>query len=331
MTGGTVAVVANPHARGDAAGLVDQVVAVVSAGGARAVVLRSAPADAADPVPGLDDLWERDDLETVVAVGGDGTARTVAETMARLGGLWPDGAPDDAVPGGPALVIVPGGTGNSVYRELWADLGWREMLEAVVAGRTRRRGVDLCRIVEADTAVLLGASTGFFRWTLDATARFPELAGRELYLAAGAAAAEELDAYRGSVEVDGVAIATGPIMLAAVGGAPRRSGTIHILPGAEIDDGLLDVCVLSVATREDFFGLMARAAEGTHVGEPGAFFARGRRVVLDCDVGELPFEHDGEVPALASSTVTLEVVAHAVAVLAPTSENDPASSSGLEN
>lgn len=331
MRGGTFAVVANPHARGDAAGIADEVVATLATTGAATEVLHTEPADATDPVPGLAGLWALPELAAVVAIGGDGTARSVAEAIARAAGRWPHGSPDRAVPGGAPLVIVPGGTGNSVYRELWADLDWRDMLAAVAAGCTRRRGVDLCRIVEVDRAVLLGASAGFFRWTLDATRRFPDLSGRELYLAAGAAAAAELEAYRGIVEVDGAVIADGPIMLAAVGGTPNRSGTIHVLPGSEIDDGLLDVCVLSVGTREEFFDLMGKAAKGAHAGAAGAVFARGRRVVLRSDDGELPFEHDGEILAVPAGTVTLEVVPHAVAVLAPTLENDPASTRRLEN
>lgn len=309
-----VAVVVNPHARGGAGELADGVVAGIVAAGAAPQVLHTAPSGSADPVPGLVDLDGRAEIDAVVAVGGDGTLRTVAEAIARAWGSWPNGLPDGAAPAGPPLFVVPGGTGNSVYRELWGDADWRDVLAAALSGRARRRGIDLYRIVEVDTAVLLGASAGFFRWTLDATRRFPDLEGRELYLAAGAAVAQELEPYRGSVDVDGVTIADGPIMLAAVGGAPRRSGTIHILPGSDMSDGLLDVCVLCAGSREEFFELMGKAVDGAHVGTTGAVFARGRQVVLRSHDGDLAFEHDGEILGARVDSVTIQVVPHAVAV-----------------
>lgn len=316
MTDALFAVVTNPHARGGAGQIADAVVEAITAAGMAVELLHTEATGAADPVPGLARLWTRPELEAVVAVGGDGTARSVAEAMARAAGPWPDAPPGD--PAGAPLVIVPGGTGNSVYRELWSDVAWPEMLAAVLAGRARRRVVDLYRIVDAaQRAVLLGASAGFFRWTLDATARFPDLTGRDLYLAAGAAVAEELEAYHGSVEVDGTVIAEGPIMLAAVGGAPHRSGTIHMLPASVIDDGLLDVCVLAVGTREAFFDLMGKAVDGAHMGEAGAVYAQGRRVTLRSDAADLPFEHDGEILATAGRSITMEVVPGALPVAAP--------------
>jgi len=312
------AVVSNPCARGPASELADAVVARIDAAGAGTHLLHTAPPDSAETVPGLAPLLHAPGVDLVFAVGGDGTVRAVAEAVARYGGTWPGGRDLTANgPAAPGIVIVPGGTGNSMYREVWADVPWEEMMAAVLEARSRVRAVDLYRIVESDTAVLLGASTGFFRWTLEATEQFPDLSGRELYAAAGAAVAETLEPYLGRVEVDGECVADGPIMLGVVGGAPRRSGTIHVLPGSEIDDGLLDVCVLTVATRGEFFDLMGKAVDGSHVGCSGAVFARGCNVALTSRDGELPFEHDGEILPVPGGKVTIEVVPHAVDIAAP--------------
>lgn len=310
--------VRNPHARGGAAHIADEVAARIHGTGAAVDVFETAAPDETDPVPGLADTLSGHRSAAVVVVGGDGSARTVAEVVSRHLGTWPAGTPGGGTsPGTVPITIVPGGTGNSMFRALWGDVAWQQALGAVLEGRAATRPIDLYRIVETDRAVLLGASTGFFRWTLDATARFPELTGRELYTAAGTAVAQELVAYRGRVEVDDVTVADGPIMLAAVGGAAHRSGTIHVLPGSELDDGRLDVCVLAVGTREEFFALMGKVVDGAHGGEPGVVLTRGRRVVLASDSGDLPFEHDGEIWREHTGRVTIDVVPAAIDVTCP--------------
>ncbi|MDX2277121.1 MAG: diacylglycerol kinase family protein [Hyphomonadaceae bacterium] len=57
------------------------------------------------------------DFDVIIVLGGDGTARAVAEL-----------APRD----GPPLILLPGGTLNVLPRALYGDLGWPEALKAAL-------------------------------------------------------------------------------------------------------------------------------------------------------------------------------------------------------
>jgi diacylglycerol kinase (ATP) len=307
------AVVVNPAARGGAAAIAQEVVARLGAMFDLVDVLETA--SAGDGVVVARDAVGVAGTSLVVAVGGDGTAREVAQGMAEGLGTWAFGgpAPSDA----PRLLFVPAGTGNSVHRALWGDLPWRESLEFLGRGHVVRRDLDLARIDGHDRAVLLGGSAGFLRWAVEATERYPELSGRELYAAAGLAAAQELRPYAGRVSVDGRLLCEGPMVLAAVGGAAQRGGTLLVLPHSLLDDGQLDVCVLTARNAEEAMGMLMLAVEGAHLDHAVVRYGRGRRVTLECLDGPLPFEHDGDVWGGEEGSLTLSVVAAAVPVVAP--------------
>jgi diacylglycerol kinase (ATP) len=254
-------------------------------------------------------------MSLVVAVGGDGTAREVAQGMAEGLGTWAGGGP--AGEAAPRLLIVPAGTGNSVHRALWGELPWEESVDLLARGSVARRDLDLARIEGHDRAVLLGASAGFLRWAVEATARFPALAGRELYAAAGLAAAQELRPYAGRVSVDGAVLCEAPTALAAVGGARRRGGSLTVLPRSVLDDGLLDVCVLTARNAEEALTMLMLAMEGAHLDHAGVRYAQGRTVTLECLDGPLPFEHDGDLWSGGERSLTLSVLPAAVPVVAP--------------
>jgi len=300
------AVIANPAARGGAVEVAERVAARLGTEVLRTAAAGDGVALARAAVEGA---------SLVVAVGGDGTAREVAQGMAEGLGTWPGGGPagDDA----PRLLVVPAGTGNSLHRALWGDQPWEETLDLLDRGRTVRRDLDLARIEGHDRAVLLGASAGFLRWAVEATSRFPGLAGRELYAAAGLDAAQRLTPYAGRVEIDGELLCDGPTALAAVGGARRRGGSLTLLPHSLLDDGLLDVCVLSARHAEEAIGLLMLAMEGNHLDQPGVRYAQGRRVVLERGDGPLPFEHDGDLWPGDDAAITLSVVPAAVPVVSP--------------
>jgi diacylglycerol kinase (ATP) len=293
--------VVNPTARGDSVAVAAQASEILRRSGIDVAVCETlARADV-----GVD--W-------VVAVGGDGTAREVAQGLATSLGTWPSGGP--AGPDAARLLILPAGTGNSVHKALWGDRTWQDTLDRALHGDAVRRDLDLLRIASHDHAVLLGASAGLLRWTLDATARFPELSGRELYATAGLAAAQELRPFAGRVTVDGRLLAEGPISLAATGGARRRGGSLLLFPHSRLDDSLLDVCVLVSRTSDEAIAQLLPAMEGRHLDAPGVHCARGSEVTLESLDGPLPFEHDGDAWPGEDTSITLRVVPAAVPTLA---------------
>ncbi|HZS14982.1 MAG TPA: diacylglycerol kinase family protein [Candidatus Dormibacteraeota bacterium] len=307
------AVVVNPAARGDPAQVAEDAARELRAMFAGVDVLRTAEpgggvalarAAASDPDVGL-----------VVAVGGDGTAREVAHGIALGLGTWTAGGPAPAAAA--QMLILPAGTGNSMHHALWSDRPWRESLALLGRGGTERCDVDLARISGDGQAVLLGASAGFLRWTVDATARFPHLSGRQLYMEAALSVATSLRPFPGAVSVDGRPLCEGPIALAAVGGAQRRGGSLAVLPRSVLDDGLLDVCVLLAPDGATAVEQLTAAMQGAHLELPGVHYAQGSAVTLRALDGPLPFEVDGDAWPGEASSVTLRAVPKAVPMVVP--------------
>jgi diacylglycerol kinase (ATP) len=267
------------------------------------------------------------DLALVLAVGGDGTAREVAEGMARGTGSWPGGG--DAVQRHgretPALFVVPGGTGNSLYRALFADVPVQEALRMVLGSEhsgARLRQLDLGRLVELDQAVVLGASAGLLASVLDTAHSTPEVSGRRRYEQAALELIGHPDELGTDVRVlvDGAVLVAGRLLLVALGGARHRGGSFELLPGSVLDDGLFDVCAIEMPAPERFGELFVAVAGGCHLGEPEVTYARGHNVVIEAAGDEaVPVEYDGDLMAgalPAGQSVTFEVVGGVLAAWA---------------
>jgi diacylglycerol kinase (ATP) len=205
----------------------------------------------------------------VVVCGGDGTVAAVAGEAATRGG---------------AVAVVPTGTGNDFARHLGLDP--RRPLDtlAVLEGG-RLAACDLGRATTADgthawfTTV---ANTGFDaeanRWANEVR----WASGTAVYVLA---TLRTLATYRPvnlRVVVDGVAL-EGPTWLAAVANARYYAGGMMIAPGAEVDDGQLDVCVIGRISRGGFLAGFPRVFRGTHPAVRGVETRRGRVVELSAD------------------------------------------------
>ena len=178
------------------------------------------------------------DVDLIVAVGGDGTVREVAEGMVRS-----PSRPDDQA--APVLLALPAGSGNSTCRNLWGELEWPEVLStALDPARSMVRNLDVMRLVEPDVDVLLGASSGFLADVLIGARTVTGLAGRDRYYAAAAGVLAAMPAHPTRVTVDGQVIHDGPASLAAVGGGRFRAYAFQFLPCSVLDDGELDICVI---------------------------------------------------------------------------------------
>jgi diacylglycerol kinase (ATP) len=237
----------------------------------------------------------------VFSVGGDGTAREVVHGLA--------GNPDAL------MFIVPAGTSNSCFRSFWGEIPWQEALSAALAKpESHARRLDLARLAETGKLVLAGAATGFPPQAIHHAGTLPDIAGRARWENALLDLARTFEPYPGRVLVDGATVHSGLIMLANIGGSRFRGGQFEVLPHSVIDDGLLDVCVIS--GDHDPVTMMSLARTGAHLTRTGVTYARGREVTVERTDGvPLWFEHDGELLPDLSETFTLTVLPRAVRML----------------
>ncbi|MGW6054744.1 diacylglycerol/lipid kinase family protein [Streptomyces sp. NPDC055189] len=257
----------------------------------------------------------RDGADAVLALGGDGTASEVA------GGIVAAVEADPRLVG-PALLCVPAGTGNSFYKEIWQDRPWRESLATALGGaRPRIRMLDLARVEETRDTVLLGACSGLVAEALDTAAGLTRLTGRARYQEAVAATLRDFAPHPAKVVVEGEVIHDGSVILANVGGGRYRGGGFLLLPRSVLDDGLLDVCVVTggLDPRE----LPGLTRDGRHLERPEVLYRRGRRIEIErTDGAALAFEWDGEVQR-GRTRYALDVLPAVLPVLSPTGPTGP--------
>jgi diacylglycerol kinase family enzyme len=177
-----------------------------------------------------------DGVDVVLAAGGDGTVRAVAEALRGT----------DV-----AIALLPAGTGNLLTRNL--DMILTRLADSVdLAFGDAERRIDM-GVIELDRpdgsaeehAFLVMAGFGLDAKMI-ANAR-PELKKRVGWLAyvdAIARALRDTDRVRMRVRVDGGEERTASVHTLIAGNCGALPGNVLLLPDAEIDDGLFDVVTL---------------------------------------------------------------------------------------
>jgi diacylglycerol kinase (ATP) len=293
--------IVNPAAGGDTEGVVADLSAAL---GTAVDVVRTTGPGHAERIALEIALTESPDV--VVAVGGDGTVREVASGLHQATGCDRN----------PALLVAPGGTGNSSYRGIWRDRPWAEVAAAVVSGTgAQTRRIDLAVVEELDRLVLLGAGAGLIAQGL-ITAEELGGTGRDRLLQATIATMAVFKPYPGRVTVDGEVLDEGDHLLVNVGGNRYRAGNFQLLPHSLLDDHLLDVCVVGGAA--DPAEVAGVAMTGTIDSHPEVRYARGARITVERTDGEpLVFEHDGDVMPLERTSYTVRVLPGALPMIVP--------------
>lgn len=202
----------------------------------------------------------------VVACGGDGTVSELAAEAATA----------DA-----PFAVVPTGAGNDFARHLGIDP--RHPLDAIKILESGRLAiVDLGRARAGDGAQRVFttvANTGFDaeanRWANNVS----WVTGTPLYVLAVLRTLAVSKPTPVEVRV-GEEVWRGNARLVAVGNGRGYGGGMKITPGAAIDDGVLDVCIVGALSRTRFLATFARVFSGRHVAMRGVTTMRGPTVEI---------------------------------------------------
>ncbi|MBT8765162.1 lipid kinase YegS [Metapseudomonas boanensis] len=211
---------------------------------------------------------------TLIAGGGDGLVREVAEAMAL--------ARADA-----SLVLMPLGTANDFARAAGVPLLPNEALAML---DVQARPVDLG---EADGHLFLNMATGGFgsKITANTPEELKKVLGGAAYLLTGLSHFSEVHSAYGRFRGPNFKW-KGEFLALGIGNG-RQAGGGHVLcPQAEIDDGLLDLCI--VPAPQDVVGTLATLLSGGVLGlESVSISARLPWVEVEAPEG-LDINLDGE-------------------------------------
>jgi diacylglycerol kinase family enzyme len=236
----------------------------------------------------------------VLAAGGDGTVRAVAEALVGTG---------------VALGVVPQGTGNLLARNL--DLPTDEATALDVALSGADRTLDVGRLGDGTVfAVMAGA--GFDAAMMrDAPDGLKKVVGWPAYIVGGA---RSLRRHRVSIRVrlDGGPWITDRVRTVLIGNLGKLQGGLELLPDAEPDDGVLDVALVAPRRALDWVVLLSRGLTRRSRPDRRMRTFRARRVEVRLARPQ-PRQVDGDVVA-TGDCLDVDVVPASLVVRVPRGE-----------
>ena len=238
--------------------------------------------------------------DRVIAVGGDGTVQEVVNGLLD--------SRTDAEMG-----IVPLGSGNDLARSMGlpTEVGsaWR-----IAIGHPTRQ-IDVAHARNGSGAERWFASAGGIGFDAQVAAAMAERsgwqAGRAGYVLTTLAELRRFDNRRVRLTIDGAA-ETADVLFVAIANGAFYGGGMHIAPGASVDDGRLDVCVVGDISRLTVLRQLPNLYRGTHVDHPAVSMRSGTTVEADGD-GDTRIHLDGEPFGQIPLHVTISHRALAVA------------------
>lgn len=242
----------------------------------------------------------QDGVETIVAVGGDGTWGNVANAI--LGA----GAPV-------RLALAAAGTGNDFAKTVGAPAG-----DFAATARIAVDGPD----VRVDVGCIEGkyflnvAGFGFDIAVIEDVETINWLKGDALYLYS---ALRQLFGYRGiPIEVASAARTRGSAqhLMLIIANGKNFGGTFRIAPNASVTDGLLDAVSIAVASPLRRVALFAAATKGTHVRAPEVSVEQAPCFTLAFPTPPA-YETDGEYNRARSTRLEVRCVPGVLRVVTP--------------
>lgn len=317
----TALVVLNPAAGHHRTGrLADRAMAALAAAGLDATLVRTEGPRHAEA------LAREATADLVIAAGGDGTVQEVAAGLAS-------GAATEAVgSAGPALGVLPLGTGNDFARLVGMPRGLDEAASVLATGEALPLDALVVRWLEApdgpwlDGLCVNALGIGFDASVAVEVARFKRLPGQLAYLAA------VLKAWRAwqrpQVRIERLAsgvrldergepgertaagtLYEGPLFLADLANGRAVGGGFRFTPTASPADGLLDLVLVDGVRLGRLPALLAALAKGHHLSAPELRAERLPALRLTSD-RPIPLHFDGEVLTQRAREVEVRVRRH---------------------
>ncbi len=269
----------------------------LAAGGVRAEVARTA---AAGDGQRLARQAVADGADLVIAHGGDGTAMDVAAALVGTGR---------------PLGLLPAGTGNLLAGNLGIRRSWRRASDVIARGGTRVIDVGRIATAEGSRIFAVACGAGFDAELMRSTeARHKRTLGMGAYVVKALHLATAIARSEVRVECDDY-VHEGPAAVVLIANCGELiPGLLPIHPDVRPDDGVFDVAILDASSIPGAARLVWWMFLRRPHYVPGITFLRASRVRLSADP-PFPVQADGE--AAGSTPMTVEVLPHALHVLAP--------------
>jgi YegS/Rv2252/BmrU family lipid kinase len=231
---------------------------------------------------------------TVVAVGGDGTIGLIAGALRDTPGR---------------LAVIPAGRGNDFARVLKIPTDPADAARVALYGH--ERVVDVGD-VDGETFVCI-ASLGFDSDANRIANGAKLINGNLVYLYAALRALVGWKHANFHVVVDGHPHDMRGWSV-AVANSKAYGGGMYLAPQAELDDGELDVVMVSESNKRTFLKDLPKVFKGAHTSNPRVLMLRGQKVELSAD---RPFDIYADGDPIGRLPATVSISPRSLKVLVP--------------
>ena len=228
----------------------------------------------------------------VVAVGGDGTLHEVMNGVLGTGAI---------------VGLIPYGTGNDFARALGLYGSLETACNTLISGKTKR--VDVGVIDGVGTGgprhFLVLAGTGYdarTAQTVNSGIRF--LTGPLAYVWGAILTLSTFKPFTLTLTLDNDAPRTLKAMFVSFANAETTGGGMKIAPGAVVDDGFFDVCLVAEVSKPTLLFNLTQIFSGRHLRCPAVSMHRAKSLTVDADPPQ-PLLIDGEVVGTTPATVRI--------------------------
>ncbi len=242
-------------------------------------------------------------VDTVVAVGGDGTVFEVLNGLMQI--------PRDERP---ALALLPTGSGNDYRRTLGISTDLATAARQLIGGVRTSRDVGVVNDEYFANSVAVGLDARVTAKAVELKAR-TGWSGMMLYMRAlFVVLFRQFHSHPVLLGIDGSAPVERHLLLIAATNGPTYGGGFKITPNARPDDGLLDICVIDRVTLLGALLRLPFVVVGHHGWMKPVKLERHASVLIE---SEVPIEGqiDGEVTL--ASTYEISVLPDALDVIVP--------------
>ncbi len=232
----------------------------------------------------------------VIAVGGDGT---VHETVNGLMG------------GQSIFGLVPIGSGNDFARALHIPYKISDALDIIMNGKATK--IDIGKA--GSQYFPNGLGVGFDSWVVETGKKVTKLRGNAIYLYSVLKTIYNYDPPVMRLKYNDV-IREEKIFMLTAGNGVSLGGGFKLTPDAIMDDGLLDLNIISDLTKLEIYQNLISVYSGSHTKMPQVTTSRTKQVSLESEEG-FAVHLDGELMSLNLKSLDISILPKALDVLIP--------------
>jgi len=233
----------------------------------------------------------------IYSIGGDGTVNEIVNGMAGSSS---------------ALGVIPTGSGNDFIRSLHSETDVKTVMTRTIEGM--EKSIDLARV--NDKYFINIASIGFDAnvvYNAELFKKKPGITGSMAYLLSIIYTVFKHRICNIEVDLDGEKTAMNALLVAVANGR-YYGGGIMPAPEAELDDGLLDVCLVSEVSRLKILSLFPKYIKGRHGVIKQVSFKKCNKIKILSET-EFSLNIDGEI--LTAKCADFEIIRAGIRVILP--------------